>query len=79
MIDILFDLDGNSHKVSHSELSKNVICVSGSCDLFMQNNGKNKIITLNKPHVTVHIEKDTDIELKNTQKIQGYVFNILAR
>ena len=64
-IDILFDLETNKQTVLDTEFDKNVVCVCGSCDLLLENNGEKDSITLNNHKVTIHLDKDVKAELQN--------------
>lgn len=64
-IDILFDLETNKQTVLDTEFDKNIVCVCGSCDLLLENNGKKESLTLNDHKKTVHLNKNIQAELKN--------------
>ena len=64
-VDILFDLEGESYKIFDSEFGKNIVCVCGSCDLCLENNGRKEIITLDNPRKTIHLNKDIKVKLQN--------------
>lgn len=64
-IDILFDFGADKHTILDTEFDKNVVCVCGSCDLLLENNGEKDSITLNNHKKTVHLNKNIQAELKN--------------
>ena len=67
-IDILFDLATNKQTVLDTEFDKNIVCVCGSCDLLLENNGEKESLTLNDHKITVHLNKNIQAELKNYTK-----------
>lgn len=64
-IDILFDLKVDKQTILDSEFDKNIVCVCGSCDLLLENNGEKESLTLNDHKITVHLNKNIQAELKN--------------
>lgn len=76
--EILFDLQGESYKISDTKLDKNIICVCGSCDLVLENNDKKDVITINHPSVTIRVEQDTNIELRNYTSATKIVIEYLG-
>ena len=77
-IDIIFDLETNKNTVLDSEYSKNIVCVCGSCDLLLENNGEKDSITLNDHKVTINLKKDIKAELKNYTKDARLVVQYLG-
>ena len=77
-IDIIFDLETNKNTVLDSEYSKNIVCVCGSCDLLLENNGEKDSITLNDHKVTIYLKKDIKAELKNYTKDAKLVIQYLG-
>lgn len=67
-IDLLFDLETNKQTVLDAEFDKNIVCVCGSCDLLLEDNGQKEIVTLNNHSVTIHLNKNIRAELKNCTK-----------
>ena len=64
-IDILFDFEANKQTVLDAEFDKNIVCVCGSCDLVLENNGEKESLILNNHKKTVHLNKNIQAELKN--------------
>ena len=63
------EASGNEYCVAEFKRSyffdKNIVCVCGSCDLLLENNGKKESLTLNDHKKTVHLNKNIQAELKN--------------
>ena len=67
-IDILFDSEADRHTILDAEFDKNIVCVCGSCDLLLENNGEKVTVTLNDHKITTHLNKNIRAELKNCTK-----------
>ena len=67
-IDVLFDLDGNTYQVSDIEHIKSLLCISGKCDLTISNENISETITLDKPNISIKVNKNLSIEISNYTK-----------
>ena len=67
-IDILFELGADKRTILDADFDKNIVCVCGSCDLLLENNGEKASLTLNDHKITVHLNKNIQAELKNYTK-----------
>ena len=67
-IDILFGLETNKQTVLDTEFDKNIVCVCGSCDLLLENNGEKESRTLTDYNTTVQLNKNIQAESKNYTK-----------
>lgn len=76
--EILFDLQGESYKISDTEWDKNIICVCGSCGLVLENNGEKDVITISHPSVTIRVKRNTNIELRNYTSATKIVIEYLG-
>ena len=77
-IDILFDLETNKQTVLDTEFDKNIVCVCGSCDLLLENNGEKDVITISHPSVTIRVKRNTNIELRNYTSATKIVIEYLG-
>lgn len=64
-VEILFDLIGSNYKLKDTTFIKNIVLVSGQCDLLLTNNLEEKIVSLIDISKTIQIEKNINVELKS--------------
>ena len=60
--DFLFDLEGNSYKISDIENAKLFICACGTGDIYVEKEEKQECITLNDVHKTLYVDKNISVE-----------------
>ena len=67
-IEIVLGLKGEKYKIIDLKFCKNIICVSGTCDLCIEKSNTKETITLTQSDITIKLGKDMFAELKNCTK-----------
>ncbi|MGN1154121.1 MAG: hypothetical protein ACI4S3_08835 [Candidatus Gastranaerophilaceae bacterium] len=77
-VELLFDLQGDTYSISDTEYKKHVVCTCGSCSLNISSNEIKDFISLNRPNMTVVIDKNAQLEFRDYTKETKIVIEYLG-